>query len=153
MLSVCRCYKKDFGILYLTITSSNKYAYAKLSKCNTKYFTVEKCWHFYWSMFMLRIGSSKHFRPRNTLQLSVLISVFRIIFRLLCKILSRITVVFWSVQIHLLLNMICFEYFSWIHALLFLSKIFTASCWLDVLSCVNFVAAETVPSLWIEIVK
>ena len=31
---------KKFGILYLTKTSSTKYAYAKLSKCNTKYSAV-----------------------------------------------------------------------------------------------------------------
>ena len=75
-------------------------------------------------------------------------SMFMIMFRLLCKNLSFRTIVVWSVEIYLLLNMVCFEYFSCIHALLFLSKIFTASFWLYVLPCINSVEPETIPSLW-----
>ena len=75
-------------------------------------------------------------------------SMFRTMCRPVCKNLSFRTIVVWSVEIYLLLNMVCFEYFSCIHALLFLSEIYTASCWLDLLSWVNFVEPETVPSLW-----
>ena len=72
---------------------------------------------------------------------------------LFCEILSLISVVVCSVETHLCLNIIYFEYFSCIHALLFLAKLFIASCWLDVLPCINFVAAESILSLWIKIVK
>ena len=34
--------QEKLGIIYLNITSSTKYAYAKISKCNTKYSAVEK---------------------------------------------------------------------------------------------------------------
>ena len=78
-------------------------------------------------------------------------SMFRTMCRPLCKNLSFRTIVVWSVEIYLLLNMVCFEYFLCIHALLFLSKIFTASCWLDVPPCINFVEPETVPSIfWVN---
>ena len=73
-------------------------------------------------------------------------SMFTIMCRLLCKNLSFRTIEVWSVEIYLLLNMVCFEYFSCIYALLFLSKFFTASYWLDVLPCINIVEPETVPS-------
>ena len=72
---------------------------------------------------------------------------------LLWEILSFISVVVCSVEIHFCLNIICFEYFSCIHALLFLAKLFIASFWLDVLPCKNFVAAESILSLWFKIVK
>ena len=69
------------------------------------------------------------------------------------KFLSFIGVVVCSIEINLCLNIICFEYFSCNHALLFLAKLFTTSCWSDVLPCINFVAAEFVLSLCFKIVK
>ena len=62
---------KKFGILYLTRTSSNKYEYAKLSKCNTKYSSGDKYWNFYWSMIMFRIGSGKILELKNILEFYV----------------------------------------------------------------------------------
>ena len=138
-----------------------------------------KIWKYFWNFIFTICSCLQNLRSINTLELSVLISfvicglnlsnlllwflllekfwnnysMFRTMCRLLCKNLSFRTIEVWSVEIYLLLNMVCFEYFSCIHALLFLSKIFTASCWLDVLPGIHFVAAETVPSLWIEIVK
>ena len=67
--------------------------------------------------------------------------------------LNFISVVVSSVEIHLCLNIIGLVYFSCIHALLFLAKLFIASYWLDVLPCINFVAAESVLNLRIKIVK
>ena len=75
------------------------------------------------------------------------------IWSLFWEILSFISIVVCSVEIHLCLNIICFEYFSCIHALLFLAKLFITSFWLYVISCINFVAVESVLNLWIKIVK
>ena len=72
---------------------------------------------------------------------------------LFCEILSFISVVVCSMEIHLRLNIICIEYFSCIHALLLLAKLFITSFWLDVIPCINFVAAESVLNLWSKIVK
>ena len=69
------------------------------------------------------------------------------------EIFSFIGMVVCSVEIHLCLNKICFVYFSCNHSLLVLAKLFTASCWLDVLPCINFVAAESVLSLCFKIIK
>ena len=79
--------------------------------------------------------------------------VFIIMWSLIWKILSFISAVVCFVEIHLCLNIICFEYFSCNHALLFLAKLFTASCWLYVLPCINFVAAESILRLCFKIVK
>ena len=79
--------------------------------------------------------------------------MFISIWSMFWEILSFIGVAVCSVEIHLCLNIICFEYFSCIHALLFLAKLFTASWWLDVLPCINFVAAESVLSLCFKIIK
>ena len=75
------------------------------------------------------------------------------IWSLFWEYLSFISVVVCSIEIHLCLNIICFEYFSCIHALLFLAKLFIISFWLDVLPCINFVAVESILNLWIKIVK
>ena len=75
------------------------------------------------------------------------------IWSLFWEYLSFISVVVCSIEIHLCLNIICFEYFSCIHALLFWAKLFIASCWLDVLPCINFVAAESILNLCFKIIK
>ena len=72
---------------------------------------------------------------------------------MLWEILSFIGMVFCFVEIHLCLNIIYLEYFSCIHALLFLAKLFPASFRLDVIPCINFVAAESVLSLCFKIIK
>ena len=79
--------------------------------------------------------------------------MFISIWSIFWEILSFIGMVVCSVEIHLCLNIICFEYFSCNHALLFLAKLFIASCWLDVLPCINFVATESVLSLCFKIIK
>ena len=50
-------------MFYLTRTSSTKYAYAKLSKFNTKYSTIEKGWYFYWNLTMPRVDYGKNMNP------------------------------------------------------------------------------------------
>jgi hypothetical protein len=50
-------------MFYLKRTSSTKYAYAKLSKCNTKYSAIEKGWYFYWNKVMLRVDYGKNMNP------------------------------------------------------------------------------------------
>ena len=79
--------------------------------------------------------------------------MFLSIWSMFWEIFSFIGLVVCYVEMHLCLNIICFEYFSCNHALLFLAKLFTASWWLDVLPFINFVAAESVLSLCFKIVK
>ena len=96
---------KKFRMFYLKINSSNNYAYAKLSKCNTKYYIIEKCWNFYWRMQILIVGSGENLRHRNTLELSVRFSL------VLCKLsFSKLLLLFcvekpW--QIYSVLNFWC----------------------------------------------
>ena len=60
---------KKFGNDYLTESSSNDYACVKISKCHTEVICGYNCWYFYWSLFLIRLGSGKNLRPINTVEL------------------------------------------------------------------------------------
>ena len=69
-------------------------------------------------------------------------------FRFLCKLLSFNTVVVYSVENHLDVIVLGFQYLTYLHALLFSAEIFfTARSWLDKLPCVKFATPKYIPNV------